>query len=466
MAAMHHGQRCGRRWSPSRPSNRRRWSRSWTGPASPCPASRTRESRIRGTHDHAHREREETAGRRPTRHAPPLGHPRKAQSHRDEVRLRCCRLRRLYRARGRLARALLRHHDGRGVGQEDHHHRGALRQERSSCPEGVDRARRAPVRLLPVGADPLGGGAARPEGHTDGHGHRRCHGGQHLPLRDVPADPRGHPPRRADQEGRRMMATLRTAQAGISRRALIKGGLAVGTGLVVGFRLPVTGRGTALAQATGVFAPNQWIKIDRDGLVTIVNSVPEMGQGSLTTMPAIVADELDTDLGKVKVEQAPANPALYANPVTKSQSYGGSRGVRDHIQMWRKSAAAAREMLKQAAANEWGVPVEQVTTEPDVVVHKPSGRRLPYAQLVDKASQLPVPQEPKLKTPDQFRYIGKMVKRRDTPEKINGKGVYGMDVVLPGMLIASVERCPVNNGKVKSFDATATKQIKGVKDVV
>src|SRR5205823_14850457 len=134
-----------------------------------------------------------------------------------------------------------------------------------------------------------------------------------------------------------------------------------------------------------------------------------MGQGSLTTTTMIIADELDTNLDKVRVEQAPANPALYANPVTKTQSYGGSRGVRDHIDMWRKSAAAARQMLKQAAANEWGVPVDSVTTEPDVVLHKPSGRRLPYAQLVDKAQALPVPQDPKLKTPSEFRYIGKMV---------------------------------------------------------
>src|SRR5437016_6003533 len=263
-----------------------------------------------------------------------------------------------------------------------------------------------------------------------------------------------------------MMATLRTAQAGISRRALIKGGLAVGTGLVVGFRLPVTGRGTALAQATGVFAPNQWIKIDRDGLVTIVNSVVEMGQGSLTTMPAIVADELDTDLGKVRVDQAPANPKLYANPITNSQSYGGSRGVRDHITMLRKAGAAAREMLMQAGANEWGVPLDDVTTEPDAVVQKSTGRRLPYSALVDKATKLPVPQNPKLKTPDQFRYIGKAMPRRDTPLKVNGTAIYGMDVQVPGMLIASIERCPVFGGKVKSFDGTAAKRIRGVKHVV
>ena len=152
------------------------------------------------------------------------------------------------------------------------------------------------------------------------------------------------------------MSAATTGRTALSRRTLLKGGLAVGTGLVVGFRLVPAGRQAALAQS-GAFTPNQWISIDRDGLVTIINSVVEMGQGSITTMPAIVADELDTDLGKVKVVQAPANPKLYANPVTGTQSYGGSRGVRDHLEMLRKAGAAAREMLKEAGAQEWGVPV-------------------------------------------------------------------------------------------------------------
>ncbi|MBI3826601.1 MAG: xanthine dehydrogenase family protein molybdopterin-binding subunit [Candidatus Rokubacteria bacterium] len=250
----------------------------------------------------------------------------------------------------------------------------------------------------------------------------------------------------------------------ISRRTLLKGTLAAGAGLVVGF--PLAGRSRALAQTPAVFAPNQWIRIDRDGVVTIVNSVPEMGQGSMTTTTMILADELDVPIDQVRIEQAPANPDLYKNPVTGSQSYGGSRGVRDHYPTWRKAAAAARTMLQQAAANRWGVPVESTETEPGAVVHKPSGRRLAYAQLVDEAQTLPVPQNPKLKTPDQFRYIGKMVKRRDTPDKITGRGIYGMDVVVPGMLVASIERCPVLRGKVKSFDATATKRIPGVRDVV
>ena len=257
----------------------------------------------------------------------------------------------------------------------------------------------------------------------------------------------------------------RPAALPLSRRAVLQGGLVAGAGLLIGFRLPL-GAGPADAQTPGVFAPNQWLRIDRDGVVTIVNSVPEMGQGSLTTMPMIVADELDVDLPRVKVEQAPANPKLYANPVTGSQSFGGSRGVRDHLAMLRKAGAAAREMLMEAAAGEWGVPVGEVTTEPGAAVHKPTGRKLPYGQLVDRAAQLPVPQNPKLKTPDQFRYIGKETRRRDTPSKVNGSGVYGMDVQVPGMLIASIERCPVFGGKVQSFDATAAKQVPGVKHVV
>ena len=252
----------------------------------------------------------------------------------------------------------------------------------------------------------------------------------------------------------------------ITRRALLRGGLVVGAGLTVGFPVARGARGAALAQTAGVFAPNQWLRIDRDGVVTIVNSVPEMGQGSLTTTSMIIADELDAILDQVRVEQAPANPALYKNPVTGTQSYGGSRGVRDHLAMWRKAAAAAREMLAQAAADEWGVPVESVETEQGAVVHRPSGRRLLYGQLVDRAQQVPVPQNPTLKSPDKFRYIGKPVKRRDTPEKITGRGIYGTDVQVPGMLVASIERCPVFGGKVKSFDATAATRVKGVKHVV
>jgi isoquinoline 1-oxidoreductase subunit beta len=263
--------------------------------------------------------------------------------------------------------------------------------------------------------------------------------------------------------------------ATMSRRVLLKGGASVGAGLVLGFRLsptraqsptPQAASGT-LASQRGVFAPNQWLRIDRDGLVTMTNSVSEMGQGTSTSMAMIVADELDVDLDTVRLEQAPANPALYADPVTGSQSYGGSRGVRDHLAMWRKAGATGRGMLRQAAATEWGVPVDEVDTEPGITIHRATGRRLPYAQLVDAASALPVPRNPTLKTPDRFRYIGKSVPRRDAASKTDGRAIFGLDVKVPGMLIASIERCPiVAGGTVKSFDASAARRVKGVKDVV
>jgi isoquinoline 1-oxidoreductase subunit beta len=251
----------------------------------------------------------------------------------------------------------------------------------------------------------------------------------------------------------------------LTRRALLKGGVVLGAGLVVGFALP-RGVGRAGAQGASVFAPNQWLRIDADGLVTIVNSVPEMGQGTSTAMVMIVADELDADLARVRVEQAPADPARYANPVTGAQSYGGSRGIRDHLEMWRKAGAAAREMLKQAAAQEWGEPVESVETELGAVVHTPTGRRLSYGRLVEKARQLPVPQNPTLKTPEQFRYIGKDVERLDIPAKVSGQAVFGLDVQVPGMLVATIQKCPVFGGTVRSFDASLANAVRGVRHVV
>jgi isoquinoline 1-oxidoreductase beta subunit len=254
---------------------------------------------------------------------------------------------------------------------------------------------------------------------------------------------------------------------GLGRRALLKGTLAAGAGLAVGFRVLPETAGPAGGRERGVFAPNQWVRIDRDGVVTIVNSVPEMGQGSLTTMPMIVADELDAPWEAVRIEQAPANPGLYANPVTGRQAYGGSRGVRDHLQMLRKAGAAARQMLREAAAQAWGVPVDEVDTEPGVTVHRPTGRRLPYGQLVDRAQQLPVPQNPRLKTRDQFRYIGKRQPRVDVPDKVTGRAVYGIDVEVPGMLVASVEPPPVvSGGRVRSLDDSAARAVPGVRDVV
>ncbi|HWP34098.1 MAG TPA: xanthine dehydrogenase family protein molybdopterin-binding subunit [Thermodesulfobacteriota bacterium] len=250
----------------------------------------------------------------------------------------------------------------------------------------------------------------------------------------------------------------------ISRRTLLKGGAAVGAGLAIGFSVPL-GRRAARA-ATGVFAPNAWVRIDREGIVTIINPQSEMGQGTFTSMAMIVADELEADWGAVRVEQGPADP-VYGNPnAGGAQFTAGSRSIRDLITVWRRAGAAAREMLKAAAAQEWGVPVAEVEAEQGAVYHRPTGRKLTYAQLVDKAAALPVPQNPPLKRRDQFKLIGKGVPRLDTPDKVTGRAIYGIDVKVPGMLVATVERCPVFGGRVATFDATRARAIKGVRHVV
>src|SRR5439155_7270403 len=151
---------------------------------------------------------------------------------------------------------------------------------------------------------------------------------------------------------------------------------------------------------------------------------------------------------------------------TGVQAYGGSRGLRDHLMVWRRAGAAAREMLKEAAAGQWGVPVSEVDAQLGIVTHRPTGRQLTYGELADKASQLPVPQSPPLKTPDQFRYIGKDVPRQDIPLKVDGRAVFGIDVMLPGLLVALVERCPVFGGSVATVDDTAARAVPGVRHVV
>ncbi|MBI2468745.1 MAG: xanthine dehydrogenase family protein molybdopterin-binding subunit, partial [Candidatus Rokubacteria bacterium] len=232
----------------------------------------------------------------------------------------------------------------------------------------------------------------------------------------------------------------------ISRRTLLKGGLAAGAGLSIGFRFPAPGR--AAAQGAKVFAPNVWLRLDADGIVTIVNSQSELGQGTLTSMAMVIADELDADWSKVRVEQSGADPA-YGNPNFGGQQLtAGSQSIRGLLPTWRRAGAAAREMLVTAAAREWGVPAGDLRTDKGVVHHDPSGRRLTYGELADKAGQLPVPQSPRLKTPDQFKLIGKKVPRLDTPDKVTGRALYGIDVTVPGMLVATVLRPPVFGGKV------------------
>ncbi len=225
-------------------------------------------------------------------------------------------------------------------------------------------------------------------------------------------------------------------------------------------------RETGTAEAAGVFEPNVWVKIAADDTVTITLSQLEMGQGVMTSMPMLVAEELDIDFNKIKTEWAPADPK-YGNPnFGGAQLTAGSNSVRGMWKILRESGATARMMLMTAAAQTWSVPENTVSTDNGEVIHKASGRRLKYGALVDKAAALPVPKNVALKNPKDFHLLGQSAPRLDIPEKVNGKAVFGIDVKRPGMLIARVVRCPVFGGKVDTFNADKAKAVPGVRNVV
>jgi len=251
----------------------------------------------------------------------------------------------------------------------------------------------------------------------------------------------------------------------VNRREFLKKSAAGSAGLVIGFYLP--GKYEALAgvppkQSTSV---NAWVQIAPDDSVTVLIDKSEMGQGISTALTMIAAEELDLDWKKIKTEFAPAAPQ-YFNPIFGMQGTGGSCSIRGSWEPLAKACAAAREMLVATAAKRWGVAAEACHTENSAVVHSTSGKRLGYGSLVEEASTLPVPVNPKRKEAKNYKYVGKPTKRIDSPEKVNGKAEFGIDVRQPDMLHAVVARCPVFGGKVKSFDAGKAKAVRGVKSVV
>ena len=252
-----------------------------------------------------------------------------------------------------------------------------------------------------------------------------------------------------------------SANYSASRREFLQVSALAGGGLLIGFALPGASR---LAFAAGEFKPNAFIRITSDNRVTVICGLSEMGQGVHTAIPMLVAEELEADWSRIKVEQAPADPA-FANPFLGFQATGGSSSVRANWEPMRKAGAAAREMLIGAAAATWKADRADCRAEKSVVLHK-SGKKLSYGQLAAKAAEQPVPKEIKLKDAKQFKIIGKAVKRLDTPAKVNGSAVFGMDVRVPGMLTAVVARPPVAGGKVASFNADKAKAMPGVKHVV
>jgi isoquinoline 1-oxidoreductase beta subunit len=251
----------------------------------------------------------------------------------------------------------------------------------------------------------------------------------------------------------------------VNRRDFLKNGILIGGGLMLGCYLPhgklIEG---ASAQSGVTFMPNAFIRISSDDRVTIIVNKSEMGQGVYTSLPMLVAEELEVDWTKIQVEAAPVD-STYNHTQWDIQGTGGSTSVWSEWERLQKVGATARLMLIQAAADIWKVDPTSCQAEKGFVIHDATKRRISYGKLIEKASQMEVPKEVPLKDPKDFKIIGKSMKRLDTPEKTNGKAIFGIDVRIPGMLTAMVVRPPVFGGKVKSFNAQKAKAIPGVKDV-
>src|SRR5262245_22304902 len=236
----------------------------------------------------------------------------------------------------------------------------------------------------------------------------------------------------------------------VSRRDFLRTGLLAGGGLVLGLHLPSLATGQPPDTKQGPFALNAFVRVGADDSVTVVVNHSEMGQGPYTSVPMLVAEELDADWARVRFEAAPV-AAVYNHTIYGIQMTGGSTSTWTEWDRVRKAGAAARAMLIAAAAAEWKVEPASCATEPGHVVHAASGRRLAYGRLAEKAADLPPPEHVKLKDPKNFRLVGKPTRRLDTPDKVNGKAVFSLDVQLPGMLVALVARPPVFGGKVRSY---------------
>lgn len=254
----------------------------------------------------------------------------------------------------------------------------------------------------------------------------------------------------------------------LSRRTFLKAGAAFGGGLMIGW---VTGAqaevGDTLVSKAGDFAPNAFLVVNRDGKVAVTSPMIEMGQGTYTSLPMLVAEELDVDMENVSVHHAPPNDALYKNPnAFNLQITGGSTSIRSFFVPMRQAGAAARLMLLAAAAARLGVEQSELETRAGEVVHAKSGKTLSYGDLVDDAATLPVPANVALKNPDAFKIIGTPVKRLDSAGKINGSAEFGIDVRLPGMRVGTVAASPVFGGTLAAVDDKAAMSVPGVSEII
>ena len=260
-------------------------------------------------------------------------------------------------------------------------------------------------------------------------------------------------------------------QTGTSRRGFLKATGLTGVAFALGlsstdaFASPILNvspkPGLALPEAAEL---TPYVIIEKSGRIIIMNPRPEIGQGTYQSVPALIAEELEVPLDKVTIRQTGGEPK-YGE--LWSQAVGGSGSIRGGYTQMRKVGASAREMLRQAASQQWNVPIEECVAENATIIHKPTGKRLPYGQLAETAAKLPVPKEPTLKDPKQFTMLGKSMPRPDVPLKVSGQAMFGIDAKMPtGMMYASIERSPVLGSTLVSFDAAQALKVKGVRQAV
>ena len=245
----------------------------------------------------------------------------------------------------------------------------------------------------------------------------------------------------------------------LSRREFLKVSGATGGVMVLGLSIPVLGAGPARAESSRSFEPNVFVSFHPDGSVVITVSRSEMGQGVRTALPRIVADELEAELDRVSIVQSIGHPRY------GDQNTDGSKTMRLMFTPLREAGASARQMLEQAAADTWGVALEEVKASRHGVEHRASGKRLEYADLLERAADLPMPEHVALKPASEFRYIGKSARGVDREAMVTGQASYGIDVVIPGMKYACVVRAPVFDARVKGFNTEAALAVKGVSGV-
>ena len=273
------------------------------------------------------------------------------------------------------------------------------------------------------------------------------------------------------------------AATAFSRRAFLKYGVSVaavsGGGLLIAFSVTARSQGaqsdipkTVIGgdgmepPQDGVFAPNAFVQIDKNGRVTLIMPKVEMGQGVYTSIPMLIAEELEVPLDTVTVDHAPPNEKLFTDPLLGGQLTGGSTSIRYAWEPMRRAGATARMLLVNAAAQQWQVEPATCHAENGQVIHAATKRTVAYGELVDIAAKLPAPQNAALKDPKDFKLIGTAAKRLDSPQKVDGTAIFGLDVRLPDMVYAAIVNCPVFGGTLASVDDTAAKKCPGVRQVV